>query len=86
MYSFPELGRYPGEGNSNSLWYSCLGNLMDRGSWWATVHGVTKESDMTEWPLLLKYCGTIIKTDIEINGKRRESPDKNFHLKHYFSS
>ena len=28
----PGLGRSPGEGNSNSLWYSCLGNLMDRGS------------------------------------------------------
>ena len=40
-------GRSPGEGNSNPLQYSCLGNPMDRGSWWATVHGVT-ESDMTE--------------------------------------
>ena len=33
----------PGEGNGNPLQYSCLGNLMDRGSWWATVHGVKKE-------------------------------------------
>ena len=31
-----------GEGNSNLLQYSCLGNSMDRGAWWATVHGVTK--------------------------------------------
>ena len=37
----------PGEGNGNPLQYSCLGNPMDRGGWWATVHGVTKESDMT---------------------------------------
>ena len=37
----------PGEGNGNPLQYSCLGNPMDRGVWWATVHGVTKESDMT---------------------------------------
>ena len=42
----PGLGRLPGEGNGNPLQYSCLGNPMDRGTWWATVHGVTKESDM----------------------------------------
>ena len=45
--SIPGLGRSPGEGNGNPLWYSCLENLMDRGSWWATVHGVAKELDMT---------------------------------------
>ena len=43
--SIPGLGRSPGEGNGNPLQYSCLGNPMDRGAWWATVHGVTKESD-----------------------------------------
>ena len=43
----PGLGRSPGVGNGNPLQYSCLGNPMDRGAWWATVHGVTKESDMT---------------------------------------
>ena len=35
------LGR-SGEGNGNSLQYSCLGNPMDREAWWATVHGVPK--------------------------------------------
>ena len=40
-------GRSPGEGNGNSLQFSCLGNHMDRTAWQATVHGVTKESDMT---------------------------------------
>ena len=35
-------GRSPGEGNGCPLQYSCLENSMDRGSWWATVHGVTK--------------------------------------------
>ena len=35
-------GRSPGEGHGNPLQYSCLGNPMDRGAWWATVHGVTK--------------------------------------------
>ena len=38
----PGLGRLPGEGNGNPLQYSCLENLMDRGAWQATVHGVTK--------------------------------------------
>ena len=32
----------PGEGNGNLLQYACLENPMDRGAWWATVHGVTK--------------------------------------------
>ena len=44
--SIPGLGRVPGEGNGNPLQYSCLENPMDRGAWWATVHGVT-ESDTT---------------------------------------
>ena len=42
MGSIPGLGRPSGEGNGNSLQYSCLGNPMDRGAWWATVHGVAK--------------------------------------------
>ena len=45
--SVPGLGRSPGEGNGNSLLYSCLKNSMDRGTWQATVQGVT-EADMTE--------------------------------------
>ena len=42
----PGLGRSPGEGNGNSLQYSCLENPMDTGAWWATVGGIA-ESDMT---------------------------------------
>ena len=38
----PGLGRYPEEGNGNPLQYSCLEHPMDRGAWWATVHGVAK--------------------------------------------
>ena len=40
--SIPGMGRSPGEGNGDPLQYSCLENPMDRGAWWATVHGVTK--------------------------------------------
>ena len=38
----PGLERSPGEGNGSPLQYSCLENSMDRGTWWARVHGVTK--------------------------------------------
>ena len=38
----PGLERSPGEGNGNPLQYSCLENPMDRGAWWATVHGIAK--------------------------------------------
>ena len=40
--SISRLKRSPGERNGNLLQYSCLGNPMDRGTWWATVHGATK--------------------------------------------
>ena len=43
----PGSGIFPREGNGNPLLYSCLGNPMDRGAWWATVHGVVKDSDIT---------------------------------------
>ena len=36
------LGRSPGEGNGNSLQYSCLENSVDRGDWWAPVHGAAE--------------------------------------------
>ena len=42
MGSIPELGRSPRDGNGNLLQYPCLGNPMDRGDWWAAVHGVAK--------------------------------------------
>ena len=38
--SIPGLGRSPGEGNGTLLQYPCLGNPVDRGGRWATVHGV----------------------------------------------
>ena len=41
----PGLGRSPGEGNGNLLQYSCLENSIDRGAWWATIHGVKKATN-----------------------------------------
>ena len=40
-------GRYSGVGNNNPQQYSCPENPIDRGSWWATVHGVSKDLNMT---------------------------------------
>ena len=40
--SIPRSGRSPGEGNGNTLQYSCLENPIDRGAWKATVHGVSR--------------------------------------------
>ena len=40
--SIPESGRSSGGGHGNTFQYSCMENPMDRGAWWAIVHGVTK--------------------------------------------
>ena len=60
MGLIPGTGRSPRGGNSNPLQYSCLGNTMDRGAWWATVHGVPKSQKWlsnqtaTTWRVLLR--------------------------------
>ena len=53
--SIPGSGRFPGEGNGNPLQYSCLENTMDRGAWWATVHGVTKSWTQLSMHVLIIY-------------------------------
>ena len=53
LVSIPDLGRSSGEGNGNPFQYSCLENSMDRGAWWATVHGVTES-----WMQLSNYIFT----------------------------
>ena len=52
--SIPGLGRSPEEGNGNLLQYSYLENPMDRGAWWAAVHGVAKS-----WTQLSDFTFTL---------------------------
>ena len=50
--SIPGLGRSLGEGNGYPLQYSCLEKSVDRGAWWATVHGVTKsQTRLSDFPV-----------------------------------
>ena len=60
----PGSGRSPGEGNGNPLWYSCLGNPMDRGAWQAVVHGVAKS-----WTGLSDILSYLIgENNLKMNG------------------
>ena len=60
----PGSGRFPGGGHGKPLQYSCLGNSMDRGSWQATVHRVTKSQT---WLKLLSMH-TCTRTGITVSG------------------
>ena len=55
MGSILGSGRSPGVGNGNPLQYSCLGNPVERRSWWATVHGVTKSQTHKHMCLCIKF-------------------------------
>ena len=55
--SIPGSGRSPGEGNGNPLQYSCLENPMDRGTWWAIVHGVPKgQTRLSDFTFTFLVC------------------------------
>ena len=68
--SIPGSGRSPGEGNGNPLQYSCLENPMDRGAWWATVHGVansqTRLRDFTHSLIGIKSIRHCLETVITL--------------------
>ena len=58
-----------GEGNGNPLQYSCMGNPTDRGTWWATVHRVTKKLETTEqqnFTFKHDYCDCSLLTELVI--------------------
>ena len=65
----PGSGRPPGAESANPLQYSCLGNPMDGGTWYATVHGVaksqTQRSDFTSLHRV-KYFGIVNKAEVDI--------------------
>ena len=79
--SIPGSGRSPGEWNGYPLQYSCLENPMDR-VWQATVHGVTKESDMTEQVTGEDRKGSAVKNppamqetqEMQVRSLAREDP------------
>ena len=64
----PGLGRSPKEGHGSPLQYSCLENSVDRGAWWAVVHGVTKSrtrlSDWTEYSIVYMYHNFFIHSSV----------------------
>ena len=64
----PGLGRSPGEGNGNPLQYFCLENPMDRGTWWTTVHGVTKGQTQLKWLSTHEYTKQTHRRRISSNG------------------
>ena len=74
MHSIPGSGRSPGGGNGNPLQYPCLGNPMDRGAWWATVHGVTQsDTTGTNTHTLRQYsrpCGATEIARLKLQGGR----------------
>ena len=64
--SIPGLGRSPGEGNGNPLQYSCLENPMDRGAWWAAVHGVAKSwTRLSDFTFTFRWAATGLSPDSE---------------------
>ena len=57
--SFPGSGRFPGEENSNPPQYSCLGNPMDRGAWWAKIHRVAKTEHVHTHTMRVSFHPTV---------------------------
>ena len=57
----PGLGISPGEGNGSRLQYSCLGNPMDRGAWWVTVHGVARVRN--DWATIIYLPNFFLSKD-----------------------
>ena len=82
--SIPGSGRSSRVGNGNSLQYPCLENSMDRETWWATVHGVTKnqtllsihmQCDYNMEILVFGHCNKIKKYEITLIGVKIWSTD-----------
>ena len=71
MGSIPGSGRSPGTGHGNPLQYSCLGNPMDRGAWWAAAHGVTKnQTQLNNYTITTTNKGAKSKMKVTIRWLR----------------
>ena len=94
--SVPGSGRCPGEGNGNSLHYSCLGNPKARVYWWATLHGFTKSrTQLSPWAqryLRVPWWSFICLVSVDLILKLFISPSLcisnpwNYNLGHLFKS
>ena len=71
MGSIPGSGRSPGEGNGNSLQYSCLENPMDRGAWQVTIHGVAKGRTQLSKTKQKQQLSVASDLDLTFNGPSR---------------
>ena len=73
----PGLGKSPGGGYGNPPQYSCLRNLLDRGAWWATVHGTAKSrtglSEHTDTRITFTLCRHCLKNFIKIKISQQSS-------------
>ena len=73
------VGKIPGGGHGSPLQYSCLENPMDRGAWWATVHGVTKSQTS------LKRLRTHVSGEGNTKGALQITGGKIFSFNHLYS-
>ena len=82
----PGFDIFPGEENGNPLQHSCLGNPMDRGAWWATVHGVATVGHnlMTKLPTT-KMCSFQLKIHQEITTKSFSNLMRTLHFSENFN-
>ena len=63
--SVPGWGRLPGGGNGTPLQYSCLENSIDKGAWWAIVHGVAKSNTrLSDWTLIVLKPGRAVSLEL----------------------
>ena len=71
MGLIPGWGRPPGEGHGKPFQYSCLENSMDRGAWWAIVHGVTKSWTRLKQPSTRSQSISVSLISIRVNHSLR---------------
>ena len=73
----PFVREIPREWNGNPLQYSCLGNTMDRGAWWATVHGVAKNQTwLRDFTFTFHFQTWLIQLWLNLDGNPHSSKDR----------